>query len=132
MAKKSKSEAKQPENKEQPTILEEFKDFLVRGNVIELAVGLTVGAGFTAVINSLVNNIILPPIGLLLQGSAFEELFIALDGGAYDSLEQAEKAGAPLLKYGEFIAEVIDFLLIAIAVFILIRIISKVRRELID
>ncbi len=111
------------------TFLEEFQEFILRGNVIELAVGLTVGAGFTSVVNSLVDNILLPPIGMLMQGSSFDSLFVSLDGKVYKSLEEAEKLNAPILKYGAFVADFIDFLIIAFAVFVLVKVISKVHKN---
>ncbi len=124
---KEKTEASEPEKPK--TIAQEFREFVVRGNVIELAVGLTVGASFTTVVKSLVSNIILPPIGLILQGSSFNQLYIPLTGETYANLEAAEAAGAPLLKYGQFISDIIDFLLIAIAVFVLVRVATKVNAQ---
>lgn len=109
--------------------LDEFKDFILRGNVVELAVGLTVGAAFTAFVSSLVNNILLPLIGLILSGESFADLYIALDGEEYESLEVAKAASAPLLKYGQFISDTIDLLIIGLVVFLIVRVLVKKREE---
>lgn len=108
----------------------EFKKFAVRGNVIDLAVGVIIGTAFTAIVNSLVNDIIMPPIGALLEGVDFKDLFISLDGGEYASLAAAQEAGAATLNYGQFINTVINFLIIAFVIFLLVRQINKVKQKL--
>lgn len=102
-------------------MLKEFREFALRGNVVDLAVGLIIGAAFGAVVTSLVNDIIMPPIGMLLGGVNFNDLFIALDGQTYASLEAARLAGAPVIAYGAFVNTVINFLVVALAVFILVK-----------
>lgn len=103
------------------TMLQEFKAFIARGNVIDLAVGVIVGAAFTAIVNSLVNDVILPPIGVLLGGIDFTNFFWTLSKGSYPTLAEAQKAGAATLNYGLFLNAVIKFLIVSWAVFILVK-----------
>jgi large conductance mechanosensitive channel len=103
------------------TILQEFKAFIARGNVVDLAVGVIVGAAFTAIVNSLVNDVILPPIGVLLGGIDFTNFFWTLSKGSYSTLAEAQKAGAATLNYGLFLNAVIKFLIVSWAVFILVK-----------
>jgi large conductance mechanosensitive channel len=109
----------------------EFKTFAARGNVIDLAVGIIIGAAFTTVVNSLVNDIIMPPIGQILGGVDFSNLFINLSDGSYDSLVAAQEAGAATINYGLFINALINFLIIAFAVFLLVKAVNRflVRQE---
>jgi len=107
----------------------EFKEFIMRGNVMDLAVGVIIGGAFGKIISSLVKDIIMPPIGLLLNGVNFSNLFLALDGGKYASLAEAESAEAPVLAYGTFINNVVDFLIVAIVIFLLIKGINKLARK---
>jgi large conductance mechanosensitive channel len=109
-------------------MLKEFKEFAMRGNVVDFAVGIIIGAAFGKIVTSLVNDIIMPPIGLLLGKVDFRELFINLSGESYPSLAAAEQAGAPVIRYGMFINTLLDFLLIAFAIFLLVRIINRIRR----
>ncbi len=103
-------------------MIKEFQKFILRGNVLDLAVGIIIGAAFTAIVNSLVNDIIMPPIGYLFNGVDFKDLFIVLgSGGPYASLADAQAAGAATINYGVFINAVIQFLIVAIAVFFLIK-----------
>ncbi len=102
-------------------MLNELKKFVKRGNVLDLAVGVIIGTAFSAIIGSLVNDIIMPPIGLLLKNVNFTDLFISLDGNSYASLEAAKTAGAPTLNYGVFINSVLNFLIIAVVVFLIVR-----------
>ena len=102
-------------------MLKEFKEFIARGSVIDLAVGIIIGAAFTAIVNSLVNDIIMPPIGLLLGGFDFSDLFITLKGAGQTTLKAARDSGAVVIAYGQFINAVIKFLIVAAAVFILIK-----------
>lgn len=110
-------------------MLKEFKDFALRGSVIDMAVGIIVGAAFNGVVNSLVANILMPPIGLLLGRVDFSNLFINLSGTAYPSLDAAKSAGAATIAYGLFINTLINFLIVAFAVFILVRQINRVYKE---
>jgi large conductance mechanosensitive channel len=103
----------------------EFKEFALRGNVIDLAVGIIIGAAFTAIVNSLVNDILMPPLGFLVGGVDFSNLFINLSAESYASLAEAQAAGAPTINYGLFLNAMINFLLVAFAVFILIRQVNR-------
>ena len=114
-------------------MLKEFKEFVLRGNVLDMAVGIIIGAAFGTIVASLVNDIIMPPIGLLLGGVDFTNLFILLKAGSpaapYASLADAQAAGAVTINYGVFINAVIGFLIVAFVVFLLIRSINRLRRE---
>ena len=110
-------------------MLEEFKKFVVRGNMIDMAVGIVIGAAFGTVIQSLVDDIIMPPIGLLLGGVDFSNLFITLGPGDYQTLAQAQEAGAATINYGLFLNNIIAFLIIAFAVFLLIKAVNRLHRE---
>jgi len=110
-------------------MLKEFKEFAMRGNVVDMAVGIIIGAAFGRIVTSLVNDIIMPPIGLLMGNMDFSNLFIALDGERYASLAEAEAAGAPIVKYGLFVNNVLDFLIVAFAIFMVIRGMNKLRRK---
>lgn len=105
----------------------EFKKFILRGNVIDLAVGIVIGAAFTAIVNSLVNNIIMPVISLITKGLSVNEWFIALDGKEYENLEAATKAGAAVLGYGTFISAILNFLIVSFVIFIVVRFINKIK-----
>jgi large conductance mechanosensitive channel len=109
-------------------MLKEFRDFVMRGNVVDLAVGVIIGGAFGKIVSSLVSNIIMPPIGLLLNGVDFSSLFVSLNGQAYTTLAEAQKAGAPTLNYGSFINNVIDFLIVALVIFLMIRAINRLQR----
>jgi large conductance mechanosensitive channel len=109
--------------------IKEFKEFAMRGNVLDMAVGIVIGAAFTAIVNSLVKDVIMPPIGLLSGGLDFSNLFIALSGGHFDTLAAAEAAGAPVLRYGVFINAVINFIIVALAIFILIKQVNRFKRK---
>lgn len=102
-------------------MLNEFKKFAMRGNVVDLAVGFILGGAFSTIVSSFVNDILMPPIGLLLGGVDFTELFIPLDGESYASLALAQEAGAPTINYGLFINAVISFVIVAFALFLLIK-----------
>ncbi len=115
-------------------MLREFKEFAVRGNVVDIAVGLIIGAAFGTIVTSLVNDVIMPPIGLALGGVDFSNLFVVLKDGAnqagpYGSLAAAKAAGAVTVNIGVFINTVISFLLIAMAVFLIVKGVNRVRRE---
>lgn len=106
-------------------MLKEFRDFIMRGNVLDLAVAVVIGAAFGAVITSLVNDIIMPPIGYLLGGVNFTDLFIVLGGGEYASLQAAQDAGAAVIAYGKFIQALINFVIIAFVIFLIIKSFNK-------
>lgn len=110
-------------------MLKEFKEFISRGNVVDLAVGIIIGAAFTAIVTSLVEDIIMPPIGFVMGGIDFSNYFINLSGGDYRSLAEAQAAGAATINYGKFINAVINFLIVAFAVFMLVRAVNRVRRQ---
>ncbi len=107
----------------------EFKEFIMRGNVMDMAVGIIIGGAFGKIVNSLVTDVVMPPIGLLLGKVNFSNLFINLSGNTYTTLDEATKAGAPVLKYGVFINTVIEFLIIALSVFIMIKVVNSIKRE---
>jgi large conductance mechanosensitive channel len=115
-------------------MLKEFKEFAMRGNVVDMAVGIIIGAAFGTIVNSLVNDVIMPPIGLLLGNIDFSNLFVVLKEGAkaaapYESLAAAKAAGATTINYGVFINTIITFLIVAFAVFLMIRSINKLKRQ---
>jgi large conductance mechanosensitive channel len=108
---------------------QEFKEFAMRGNVVDLAVGLVIGAAFGAIVNSLVNDIIMPPIGLVMGNVDFSDLFINLSDQDYTSLAAAREAGAPVIAYGAFINVVINFVIIAFAIFLVVKGMNRLRRK---
>jgi large conductance mechanosensitive channel len=111
------------------SMLQEFKAFAMRGNVVDLAVGVVIGAAFGAIVNSLVNDIIMPPIGGLTGKHNFSDLFVALNGQHYASLVVAKQAGAPIIAYGNFINTVVNFLIVAFAIFLLVKAINRLYRR---
>ena len=110
-------------------IIEEFRKFIMRGNVIDMAVGVIIGGAFGKIITSLVNDVLMPPIGLLLGNVDFTNLFISLTGAAFPSLAEAQKAGAPTLNIGVFINNVISFLIVAVVLFMAIKAMNQLRRK---
>jgi large conductance mechanosensitive channel len=114
-------------------MLKEFKEFIMRGSVVDLAIGVVIGAAFAAIVNSLVNDIIMPPIGLLLGSVDFSNLYIMLQEGdpvgPYASLTDAQTAGAVTINYGLFINALISFLIVAFVIFMVIRSFNRMRRE---
>ena len=112
-------------------MFKEFREFALKGNVVDLAVGVIIGAAFGKITTSLVNDIIMPPVGLVLGKVDFGNLFISLSGQDFASLAEAKTAGAPTLNYGLFINTVLDFTIVAFAVFVLVREINKARRRLV-
>lgn len=115
-------------------MLKEFKEFAMRGNVVDMAVGIIIGAAFGAIVKSLVSDVIMPPIGLILGNVDFSNLFVVLKDGAgvagpYASLAEAQKAGAVTINYGLFVNAVISFIIVAFAVFMLIRSINRLKRK---
>jgi len=110
-------------------MLKEFKDFAMRGNVVDMATGIIIGAAFGKIVSSLVSDVIMPPIGLLLGNVDFSELFINLSGQDYASLAQAKEAGAATINYGVFINTVLDFVIVAFAIFMMIRLMNRLQRQ---
>lgn len=115
--------------KNKKSIIQEFREFLAQGNVLDLVIGLTVGAAFKDVVNSLVSNLIMPPVGFLLNNVPFENLYISLDGKEYETIADAEEASAPILKYGQLISDLVDFLVIAIVIFLIVRLANSLREK---
>lgn len=115
------------------SVVQEFKEFAVKGNVVDMAVGIIIGAAFGTIVKSLVDDVIMPPIGLLLGGVDFSNLFIRLahgtPAGPYDTLAAAQEAGAVTINYGVFLNNVISFVVVAMAVFLLVRSINQLRRQ---
>ena len=107
----------------------EFREFAMRGNVVDLAVGIIIGVAFGAIVNSLVNDIIMPPIGLIMGNVDFSDLFINLSGQEYASLAAARDAGAPVIAYGAFINAVINFVIVAFAIFLVVKGMNRLRRK---
>ncbi len=111
------------------SIGKEFKEFALKGNVLDLAVGVIIGAAFGTVVKSFTEDILMPPLALLTGHSDFSNKFIALGGGHFDTLAQAKAAGVPTMNYGLFINAIIDFMLVAFAVFMIVKWFNKLRRE---
>ena len=110
-------------------MFKEFKEFAVRGNVVDMAVGILIAAGFGTIVKSLVDDLIMPPIGLLLGGVDFSDLFLSLKGGTYASLAAAKEAGAPVIAYGQFINNIISFVVVAWAVFLLVKAMNNFKKK---
>src|SRR5471032_1859670 len=110
-------------------MLNEFKQFIARGNVIDLAVGIIMGAAFTGIVNSLVTDIVMPPIGRITGGIDFSNLFIDLSGKHFESLKQAKDAGAATINYGIFLNQVLNFLIVSFAVFLLVKQVTRFHKS---
>jgi large conductance mechanosensitive channel len=110
-------------------MFKEFKEFAIRGNVVDLAIGIIIGAAFGKIVNSFVNDILMPPIGLLLGKMDFSNLFINLSGKEFASVAQAKAAGAATINYGLFLNNIIDFVIVAFAVFLIVKQINRLQRE---
>jgi large conductance mechanosensitive channel len=108
-------------------MLTEFKTFIIRGNMIDLAVGIVIGAAFTTVVNSFVTDLLMPPIGLLLGRVDFNNLFVTLGGGSYPTIAAAKAAGVPTFNYGVFINNVINLVIVGFAVFIVVKQVNRLR-----
>jgi large conductance mechanosensitive channel len=108
---------------------QEFKEFALRGNVVDLAIGIVIGVAFGAIVNSLVNDVIMPPIGLIMGNIDFSNLFINLSGQEYPSLTAAREAGAPVIAYGAFINAVINFIIVAFVIFLVVKGMNRLRRK---
>lgn len=111
------------------SMISEFKDFINRGNVVDLAVGIIIGAAFTKIVDSLVNDVIMPPIGRIIGGVDFSNLYINMSGGKFESLDAAKKAGAATLNYGLFFNTIFQFLIVAFAVFLLVKAVNTMKRR---
>jgi large conductance mechanosensitive channel len=109
-------------------VLKEFREFVTRGNVLDLAVGVMIGAAFNKIVDSLVKDIIMPPIGVILGGIDFSNFFLNLSGTSYNSLADAQQAGAATVNYGLFINNVISFFIVAFAIFMLVKQVNRLRR----
>jgi len=110
-------------------VLDDFKKFVLRGNVLDMAVGIIIGAAFGKIVSSFVGDVLMPPIGLLLGGIDFSNFFIDLSGGDYPTLAAAKEAGAVTINYGAFLNLVLDFLIVALAVFLLVRAVERMKRK---
>lgn len=109
-------------------MLREFKAFIMRGNVLDLAVAVIIGAAFGKIVTSLVNDVLMPPIGFVVGKVDFSSLYLNLSGTAYASLAEAQKAGAAVVKYGQFINDVINFLITAFVIFLIVRLANRLQR----
>jgi large conductance mechanosensitive channel len=109
-------------------MLEEFKKFAMRGNVVDMAVGIVIGAAFGKIVSSFVGDVLMPPIGLAMGGMDFSGLFVNLGSGTFPSLAAAKAAGAPTLNYGAFINTLIDFIIIALALFMVIKAMNRIKK----
>ena len=110
-------------------MLKEFKEFAMRGNVVDMAVGIIIGAAFGKIVSSFVEDIIMPPIGILLGGVDFTDIFINLSGGDYASLAAAKEAGAATINVGVFVNTVLDFVIVAFAIFIVIKQMNRLKKK---
>lgn len=110
-------------------MLKEFKEFVMRGNVMDLAIGIIIGVAFGRIVTSFVSDILMPPIGLLLGNVDFASLFINLSRVHYDTLKAAKEAGAPTINYGVFIGTIVDFLIVALVIFLVIKQINRLKRK---
>ncbi|MFH1722194.1 MAG: large-conductance mechanosensitive channel protein MscL [Candidatus Altiarchaeota archaeon] len=109
--------------------IQEFKEFAVRGNVIDMAVGIVIGGAFGKIVSSFVKDVLIPPIGMLMGGVDFANLFIDLSGKGFESVAAATEAGAPVIAYGLFINTIIDFVIIALAIFVVIQQINRLKKK---
>ena len=109
-------------------MLKEFKEFAMKGNVLDMAIGIIIGAAFGKIVSSFVADVLMPPIGLLLGGLDFSSLFVNLSGKSYETLAAAKAAGAPTLNYGVFLNSVIDFLIVAFVIFLLVKQVNRLRK----
>ena len=110
-------------------MFKEFKEFAMRGNVLDMAIGIIIGAAFGKIVSSFVADIVMPPVGMLMGQVDFSQLFIALNGQHYDTLAAAKEAGVATLNYGLFVNTILDFLIVAFAVFLLVRAVNSAKRK---
>jgi large conductance mechanosensitive channel len=111
------------------SIIKEFKKFATKGNVVDMAVGIIIGAAFGKIVSSLVNDVLMPPIGKLIGNVNFTDLYVTLDGKAYETLAAAKAAGAPILSYGNFLQTVFDFIIVAFAIFMMIKAMNRLKKK---
>ena len=111
------------------SMVSEFKSFIMRGNVLDLAVGIVIGAAFTGIVNSLVADLIMPPIGMLMNGIDFKDSFLSLSGGSYTTLKAAKDAGAVTWNYGQFLNQVINFLIVSFAIFMVVKQVNRFKKD---
>ena len=109
-------------------MLKEFKEFALKGNVVDMAIGIIIGAAFGKIVSSLVGDVLMPPIGKLMGNLDFSNLFVALNGRVYESLKAAKDAGAPTVNYGLFLNTVIDFIIVAFVIFILVKQMNRLKK----
>jgi large conductance mechanosensitive channel len=109
-------------------MLQEFKDFIARGNVFDMAVGIIIGAAFTTIVNSMVGDLIMPVIGMLTSGVDFSDKFLALDGQAYANLAAAKAAGGSIITYGIFVNAVFNFMIVSFVIFMLVKQVNKLKK----
>lgn len=107
--------------------LKEFKEFAMKGNVVDLAVAFIIGGAFNKIVSSLVNDVVMPPVGMALGGVSFGQLFANLSNNTYATLDEAIKAGAPVIQYGAFVQTVVDFLIVALVVFVMVKMIKRMQ-----
>jgi large conductance mechanosensitive channel len=111
------------------SMMSEFKEFALKGNVMDMAVGIIIGGAFGKIVASLVNDLLMPLVGLAMGGVSFADLYTALDGNTYESLAAAEEAGAAVFKYGAFIQSTIDFVIIAFVIFMMVKAMNNMRKK---
>ena len=111
------------------SMMSEFKDFAVKGNVMDMAIGIIIGGAFGKIIASMVNDVLMPIVGLVVGGVDFGSLYYALDGNSYESLAAAEEAGAAMVKYGAFMQNIVDFVIIAFVIFMMVRWINNLKKK---
>ena len=110
-------------------MLNEFKDFISKGNVMDMAVGIIIGAAFTAIVTSLVGDMLMPIVGMLMSGIDFSTLFFTMDGQSYASIAAAEEAGATVIQYGKFINALVNFLIVAFVIFLVVKQVNKMKKK---
>ncbi len=110
-------------------MMQEFKEFAMRGNVVDMAVGVIIGGAFGKIVDSFVKDVVMPPIGAMMGGVDFKSLYLNLGPDTFATLAEAEKAGAPLIKYGNFINTMVDFLIVAFVIFMAIKALNKMKKE---
>ncbi len=110
-------------------MMKEFKEFAVKGNVVDMAVGIIIGGAFGKIISSFVADVVMPPIGMLMGGVSFGNLYQSLNGEVYESMAKAVEAGAPIIKYGQFIQTVVDFVIIAFVIFMVVKGINSAKKK---
>ncbi|NOT17001.1 MAG: large conductance mechanosensitive channel protein MscL [Sulfuriferula sp.] len=111
------------------SFISEFKEFAIKGNVIDLAVGVIIGGAFGKIVDSFVKDIVMPIVGQMVGGVDFKQLYVNLGNQTFTTLDLAEKAGAPLIKYGAFINTVVDFTIVALAIFVAVKAINKMKKD---